>query len=504
MMQKGLSASIAVVLSLGSFALPAAKTDAAEYEPHDPIVVENVETSPDSPCVIEGYEITNPDGPGIQVRHVDHVAIRNNYLHDCGTRISEKIQDKVKATGDARCAMMSHPEKTGAINVFDAKTVEISGNRVTNNDYGIRVWGHSRRADRVAIFGNQVRDNHRSHFISVTRADGVEIHDNLVKDNGLSLFIDNEALVQAFAKGEDYGDGRASGIVTDGCSDVRIHGNTVINSNGDGILVSGECFHENLDGVARNIEVYENTVVRNAEQGILFSSATHGRVYGNTVKENTARSDTTGGSSGIVFEANVLDFEVHENEISFNDMYGVLITLSTDISIHDNQIHHNGDGAIGWGKFFHPEADVFDGMDFKQGVAITGNNIHHNRVAVFGFLTDEFTDKITVEKNTLSQNGGNPIHYEQYDDHSTSTHPEDWDYDEASVLLTSDGERFVDRFRIGTNTIDGKEVTGSFEVPAQQTFGALEMLAAAVAIIAVLAGLVFYLIRRKRITLAKS
>jgi len=191
-----------------------------------------------------------------------------------------------------------------------------------------------------------------------------------------------------------------------------------------------------------------------------------------------------------------LDFEVYENEISFNDMYGIVITLSTDISIHDNQIHHNGDGAIGWGRFFHPEADVFDGVDFKKGVAITGNNIHHNRVAVFGFLTDEFTDNVTVENNTFSQNGGNPIHYEQYDDHSTSTHPEDWEYGEASVLLTSDGERFIDHFSIGTNTID-KKVVGNLEVPAQHSLGILQM--TAVLIILALAGLVFYLARKRRI-----
>jgi len=150
MKQKGLFVSIAIALSLGGFALPAAKTDAAEYERHEPIVVENVETSPDAPHVIEGYEIANPDEPGIQVRHVDHVVIRNNYLHDCGTKISEKIQDKVEATGDARCAMMSHPDETGAINVFDAKTVEISGNRVTNNDYGIRVWATAREPTELS------------------------------------------------------------------------------------------------------------------------------------------------------------------------------------------------------------------------------------------------------------------------------------------------------------------------------------------------------------------
>jgi len=65
------------------------------------------------------------------------------------------------------------------------------------------------------------------------------------------------------------------------------------------------------------------------------------------------------------------------------------------------------------------------------------------------------------------------------------------------VLLTSDGQRFADRFSIGTNTIDGKEVAGSFETPVHKTLGILEMLVVAAVIIPVLAGLVFYLSRKR-------
>jgi len=69
--------SIATVIAL--FILPICNPVSA-YEMHDPIYIEHQETTEDNPLVIEGYEITNPGGSGIQVLHVDHVVIRNNYM----------------------------------------------------------------------------------------------------------------------------------------------------------------------------------------------------------------------------------------------------------------------------------------------------------------------------------------------------------------------------------------------------------------------------------------
>ena len=99
--------------------------------------------------------------------------------------------------------MLDKPFETGAILVFDAKgTVEISGNEVRNNDYGIMVQGHRFRAESVSIYDNKVEDNHRAAFIWVGQADRVEIHDNFVKDNGLNAFYDNEGLVPGHCSGE--------------------------------------------------------------------------------------------------------------------------------------------------------------------------------------------------------------------------------------------------------------------------------------------------------------
>ena len=429
------------------------EADVSSYVLHEPIIVENVDSSPDEPYVIEGYEIANLDGPGIQVRHVDYVVIRNNYIHDCGTNISEDIQEKITTgVGDARLATMDNPFDTGGIMVFNAKRVEISGNRVINSDYGIVVQEYGMRAEEVSIYDNIVEKSHRSFFIKVFNADNVDIYDNYVVDNGLGIFMDNKGLIEAFERGEDFGDGRSQGIFTEGSNHVRISGNTVINSSSDGIAVTnGE-----LDFV-EDIEISNNTVLKNGEQGIWIVSARNGQIYNNVVSENRHRVGETGGSNGIMFEGKVFNFRVFDNDIGYNDVFGILLISSSDNEIYNNDIHHNGDGAIGWGEQFYLEKRI------SSDTIIQGNNISHNRIAALNVKTD-LLGLVTVENNVFTKNGGDPIHFEFYDDYDMTAHPEDWEYNETSVLLCLKNEEQIDQFNIGTNLVDGQQVTGTFNV----------------------------------------
>ena len=203
---------------------------ADSYTIHEPVIIENIETTADNPLIIEGYEISEPDRPGIQIREVDYVVIRNNYVHDCGINYSLAIKEQIEAgNGGANLAEMNTPFETGGILVFEARHVEIYGNQVINNDFGIYVWGHRFRAEHVEIYDNTVADNHRAFFVQVNNSDNVDIHDNTITDNGLSLFMDNEAMDEAFARGEDYPDGRTQGISLNSCNRALIHDNTVIN-----------------------------------------------------------------------------------------------------------------------------------------------------------------------------------------------------------------------------------------------------------------------------------
>jgi len=425
-------ALLSVVLSIS--------TTPPAYRQHAPIVIQNQPTSPDRPLIIQGYEISNPDGPGIQVRDVDYVVIRNCFLHDCGTKISERRQRLVKETGDARKGMLDKPFETGAILIFDAEgTVEISGNEVRNNDYGIMVQGHRFRSKSVSVHDNKVQENHRAAFIWVGEADSVDIHDNFVKDNGLDVFFDNDGLTKAFEEGEDFGDGRTQGILAKDCNNVRIYKNIVINSVSDGIgimnrgLAFGEDHRLKFDPdyekhLVHDIEIFDNVIERNGEQGIWITSAKRGKIHRNKVIANAHRRGETGGSSGIMLEGDVSEFEISENEVAWNDIFGIGIISSSNNVIRGNDIHHNGDGGIGWNDAVHIEKRP------SRNNLLEGNRIHDNRAAAF-VVWGKAQGKTILKDNKVFNNGGNPIHFQFYDDYDMQAHPEDWQYAGKPVLF---------------------------------------------------------------------
>lgn len=443
----------------GFLLLSLAVSISPDYELHGPIIIQNQPTSPDQPLVIEGYEISNPDGPGIQVRDVDYVIIRNNDLHDCGTKISERRQRLVEETGDARKGMLDQPFETGAILVFDAKgTVEISGNVVCNNDYGIMVQGHRHRAKSVSVHDNSVQDSHRAASIWVGEADSVDIHDNFVKDNGLDVFYDNEALARAFEKGEDFGDGRMQGILAKDCNNVRIGKNTVINSASDGIGIMnwGLAFDQDHrlkfdphyeNHLVHDIEIFDNVIERNGEQGIWITSARRGKIYRNKVIANAHRRGETGGSSGITFEGDVSEFTIFENEIAWNDVFGIGITCSSNNTIRDNDIHHNGDGGIGWFDVVHIEKRP------SSNNIIEGNRIYDNRTAAF-VVWAQAVGRTVLKDNEVANNGGNPIHYEFYDDYDMRTHLDDWKYAGKPVLFKLASDELMGMFETGGTSVE--------------------------------------------------
>lgn len=433
------------------FSLTLLPSLALAYDLHEPIIVERVQSTPGKPYIVEGFEIANPDSPGIQLREVDHVIIRNNYIHDCGTRISEEIQKQIMDTGKTTLSAMNKPFDTGGILIFDAKTVEVYNNKAINNDYGIYVWGHNKRPARVSIHDNVVKNNHRSAFIRVKNADNVDISKNDVEDNGLDIYMDNIGLMEAFKRGEDFPDGRSQGIATDGCNQVKVFDNTVINSISDGI----GAFAGDLDYV-QDIEIFGNTVLRNGEQGIWIVKARNGKIHHNTVTENRHRKGEFGGSSGIMLEGEVFDFEIFSNNIGYNDVFGVCLIGSSNNRIYDNEIHHNGDGAFGWNELFYWRDDYYKKEYVKGNTIIKDNRIHHNRRAVF-VVNSSVLDNVIVEGNTITNNGGNPIHYEYYDDYKTENHPRDWEYNKKSEILILKNRDQKDQFKIGENKIDVRD-----------------------------------------------
>ena len=84
---------------------------------------------------------------------------------------------------------------------------------------------------------------------------------------------------------------------------------------------------------------------------------------------------------------------------------------------------------------------------------IKNNYIHHNRRAVF-VVNTSVLDNVIVEGNNMMKNGGNPIHYEHYEDYDMFSHEKDWEYNKRSEILILKHEELRGHFKIGVNTID--------------------------------------------------
>jgi hypothetical protein len=63
-------------------------------------------------------------------------------------------------------------------------------------------------------------------------------------------------------------------------------------------------------------------------------------------------------------------------------------------------------------------------------------------------------DDVIVDGNNIAKNGGNPIHYEHYEDYDMASHEEDWEYNKRSEILILKHEDQRSHFRIGANTIE--------------------------------------------------
>ncbi|MBN2240675.1 MAG: right-handed parallel beta-helix repeat-containing protein, partial [Dehalococcoidales bacterium] len=184
---------------------------------------------------------------------------------------------------------------------------------------------------------------------------------------------------------------------------------------------------------------------------------------------------------------------VFDNDIAYNDMFGIVSLDSWDNQYYNNTIHHNGDGAMCWGDCEH-EVETGYGKDI-----VFDNYIHDNRGSVFALWSDD-TYELEIYGNTFLRNGGNPIHFEQYADHDMKAHLEDWDYNGPSVFVPLEQADRLRFLSIGENTIDGVSVTGSFATVTTDNPGNGPLILIVLIIVLVLAAGIgcFVIYKRKR------
>ena len=308
-----------------------------KYAAQEPIELYDLISSPDKPYIIDGFDITNPDGNGITLRNCENIIIRNCYIHDC-------IADDGK---DCR-----------AISAEGCRNLTIQNVYVKNNKRGILVEGYPNHlSSDILVENSVVVGSLREDGISFRNVENVTVSGNILYDNGRIW--------------ED----RISGISFNSVfHHVKAHHNLVVNSNSDGIELMGDTDKE----TATDIEVYANVVRDNGEQGVWLFRVQKGRVHHNYIEGSH--------NNGVCLEGLVADMRVDHNviircggtpEMKHHGGGAVAIQLSSDNLIQHNILIDSSCGDVSISGFDRPGEDWIKKMDSRFREA-TGNVIDGN------------------------------------------------------------------------------------------------------------------------------
>lgn len=291
--------------------LPAVVT---AYEMHEPITIRDVHGTPEDPYLIEGYEISNPNGNCIEVMDSSHVIIRGNHLHNCGDNMIDIEEEH-------------YPRYDGlAIRVGRSKHVTIEDNKVIDNLNGILAF----MSPNTIMRNNTVKKAKVWCALHCEICDNSEFYNNYLIDNGVPEWF--------WHPGE-----RISALYVLRSNNVKIYDNTVIRCTSDGIRVIGQIEGGGANEVMNewgvtysNVSIYNNILLDNMELGIALDRGRNLKIYNNTI-----RSTCTGPANALNIEFDVDDSEIYNNKITpCANSFPIQISTAQRNNIYNNTAYY--------------------------------------------------------------------------------------------------------------------------------------------------------------------
>ena len=272
------------------------------FAPSQPLELNDIHGTEAEPYVVEGLEISNPNGCGIRMELCSNIIIRNCWLHH-----------------------NTHPDSLNE-NMIDAILIAKSSNvliencLITNNARGILAdaWGEYRYNYNITVRNCVVKNSGLAHGIHIRNTDGIQVYNNVLRDNGDPDFFERH---------------RITGIICWDSHNIQIHDNFVTGSSSDGFGVAAEDMlisGRDPEFVSHNFEIYRNTSRRNGEMGIWVTVACNGDIHDNYIDNNTL--------SGVNFQHKVFSSRIHHNFMKDDSLSGIMINQSFNNLIYENEI----------------------------------------------------------------------------------------------------------------------------------------------------------------------
>ncbi|TFG34793.1 right-handed parallel beta-helix repeat-containing protein [Candidatus Thorarchaeota archaeon] len=390
------------------------------YEAHDPIWILNDtafhemasieewsgDGSPETPYIIEGYNITS-DVIGIMIQHVSvSFEIRGCYISDIT------------------------PWSSFGIGIIDAPQVSIVDTMIETVHLGMELED----IDSLSVIGCTLTDI-EDEGIYIIHCEGSTIDDCTIYDSygtGIGLHEANNTLIMncdisslAYGSGVNLYNSHLVTIFHNEISECAYSGIWAISSSY--LTVEDNIIHDNFFyfGPMCGVHLYEsphaavvgNEIYDNARNGIYVELSDWAYIFDNHIYGNSDHG------IDIIFSSNgtILQNDIHGNgwwPVIINAMCGIYLGPSLDWMISDNSIWNNTPNGIS--------------MEEAERIQITNNHIFNNTdMGVYGdaevsggeimLFTERVFNTVDVEtlfivENLIHDNGISGIYLEGYSD----------------------------------------------------------------------------------------
>jgi parallel beta-helix repeat protein len=247
---------------------------------------------------------------------------------------------------------------TAGIQILGSDNCTFSGNTITNNYYGIYLYGWNNTIKSNTIFNN-------SEAIRVS-GDSNTIHKNTLTSNNVAIYLDSYTnhnnVINNIITNNNYC------IQLDSHSDFNNIINNKIRNNHDAIRISGDwntilgntITNNNDEGVklvyGNYNSIVNNNIKNNSGTGIHMVNSDYNNIFNNSITKNNYEGIQISGDNNTISGNTITNNNngicvvnqkyniIKGNSISGNKVHGIYLNCSNNNTVSDNSITKNTQG----------------------------------------------------------------------------------------------------------------------------------------------------------------
>ncbi|MFC1768384.1 right-handed parallel beta-helix repeat-containing protein, partial [Nanoarchaeota archaeon] len=364
---------------------------------------------------------TGSGSVGINIQSYDNVTIKNCIVSNYSTAI------KISGTNTTIRNNTIFNASTAGLNV------QTSNNLIVENDiFNITSYGIISSANSDNIISENDISGYCNYGIYLTNEDNTRVNDNFIENCSYGTAIDvtssNISIVNnTYTNNTNEGIYLWNYLSYNGSS--TIENNTIIGSGDHGIYlylsrddtIRNNRISKNGQGIeiahSGNINLYDNTINNNTNDGILILNSSNGTISGGEIYDNNLADSSAQGGLRLYFQSynnSITGVYLHNNKKN-----AIYQDQSNNNTIENNNIDDNCGGNAGIYNYQSHNTEIRNnnitngtgyGIEIFEStnLQITNNNISDNTNN--GIRLTSESDDCSIINNTINDNGNYAIY----------------------------------------------------------------------------------------------